>query len=178
MSNHRDIVESADAIFCGIGKLIVAFQQVEMWLAESLAGMLLLKDKTDKHLVASAMSYRQKVDLMVELHKKRKPKYGGKASLNTIRKALYVAEEFRNRIVHSFWEIECGETDRWVRIKASLRGKNGLNVISRNGESINFEECHKALQTIREWMLTSEERLVTAIQILKKAEEEIENGDS
>ncbi|MFZ2277409.1 MAG: hypothetical protein WAW39_06410, partial [Prosthecobacter sp.] len=127
-------------------------------------------------IVASAMSYRQKVDLMVELHKKRNPKYGGTASLHTIRRALFTAEEFRNRIVHSFWAIECGETDRWVRIKASLRGKSGLNIISKNAEYLDFEECDKALMKIREWMIASEEGLVSAIQILEKAEEEIEKG--
>jgi hypothetical protein len=102
MNRQNSIAETAKAIYSGIGKIIVTFQQIEMWLSQVLTGMLLLKDKTDQHLVSAAMSYRQKVDLMVELYNKRKPKFGGAASLATIRKALCTAEEFRNRIVHSF----------------------------------------------------------------------------
>lgn len=160
--------EEAERLYAGIGKIIVRFQQVEMWLAEVLAGLLLMRDQTDRHLISSAMSYRQKVDLLIELYPKRKPKMDAKVDIAIVRKALYAAEEFRNRIVHSFWGIECGENRRWVRIKASLKGRNGFSVKTVTADTKMLEECADALQYVCLWMFADDAGLESATRILNQ----------
>lgn len=159
---------NATELFAGIGKIVVRFQQIEMWVSEILAGMLLMRNKDDRYLVSSAMSFRQKVDLLVELYPKRRPKMVHDIDIKLVRRALYTAEEFRNRIVHSFWAIECGERTRWVRIKASLRGRLGFTLRSVDANTLMLEECAGALKTICEWVLATPAEVEAAIGVIDR----------
>ncbi len=114
------------------------------------------------------MSYRQKVDLCFELYPKRKPKFNTKADLKIIKKALYAAEEFRNRIVHSFWALECGDNERWVRIKGSLKGRNGFSMKTVTANSEELKKCSESLVYICQWMYGTNEGLLAAIETLNK----------
>lgn len=66
------VVNETTRLFEGIGRIVVSFQQIEQWLAEILAMLLRMREKDDRFLVSAAMSFGQKVDLLVDLYPKRK----------------------------------------------------------------------------------------------------------
>lgn len=156
-------IAERDRLFAAIGRVVVNFQQVELWLAESLASILSLQVLEDRHIILSAMSFRQKVDLVAELYPRKKTHYHG-VDMKLIKKALYAAEEFRNRIVHSVWAVEF--PGKWVRIKGSIRGKGGFSLATTAGNISQLEAAATALMAIREWELSDVETLQTAIAVI------------
>lgn len=154
-------------LFEGIGRIVVSFQQVEQWLSEILALLLRMREKDDQFLVSAAMSFGQKVDLLVALYPKRKPSQLQDVDLKVVKKALSTAEEFRNRVVHSFWAIECANENRWVRIKGSLRGRKGLKLSKTPANIELLHQCDLALLVIREWMLNDAPKIEAATKILE-----------
>ena len=104
---------------------------------------------------------------MVELYPKRKSDHLKDVDLVVVKNALATAEEFRNRVVHSFWAIECADEARWIRIKGSLRGRKGLK-LSKTPANIEMQhECDSALLVIREWMLKETSIIEVAAATLK-----------
>lgn len=155
--------EERDHLFAAIGRIVVNFQQIELWLAESLASLLLLQDPEDRHIVLSAMSFSQKVDLLAELYSRKKThRYG--VEIRLIRKALYAAEQFRNRIVHSVWAVE--SSGNWVRVKGSLKSKDGFSLAINQANISKLEAAATALLAIREWELKDAASLESAVAIL------------
>jgi hypothetical protein len=152
-----------DRLFAAIGQIVVNFQQVELWLAESLTGLLSLKTMEDRHIISSAMSFRQKVDLVAELYPRKRMHERG-VTMILIRQALYAAEEFRNRIVHSLWAVEF--PGKWVRIKGSIKGKNGFSLATTAANISQLEGAATALLAIREWELNDAATLQAAIVAL------------
>jgi len=168
-STRKDSSLEAETLrlYQAIGCIVVSFQQIEQWLAQVLAMLLRMRERDDQHLVSAAMSFGQKVDLLVELYPKRRPQYLKEVNMVTIRQALVAAEEFRNRVVHSFWAIECGDEARWIRIKGSLRGRKGFNVKTTSAQVEMLETCDQALHVIREWMRRESAELDLATSTLK-----------
>ena len=127
-----------------------------------------MREREDQYLVSAAMSFKQKVDLLVEIFPRRTERHPKlpKIDITDARKALYAAEEYRNRVVHSFYAVECGEdSSRWLRMKGSLRGSRaGFSLNSVEANVHIFEECNDALAIIREWGLKEPEiiRMATA----------------
>lgn len=161
--------EEQTRLFAAIGRIVVEFQQMESWLAESLTGLLALDPMGDRHTVLASMSFRQKVDLLFVLYG-RKRRHDLKTPMETVRKALHKAEEYRNRIVHSVWAV--GGTPRtWIREKSSLRGKKGLGVTSRAVDIAHLEKSADSLRTITQWELATEQELTAAIQHLQADDE-------
>jgi hypothetical protein len=170
MDDRANIVEQAEQLYRAIGMAVVNFQQIEQWLAEELALLLRMRDKDDQHLVSAAMSFGQKVDLLVNLFPKRAVRHPNLPVVDVaiVKKALEAAEEYRNRVVHSFYAIECDDESRWIRIKGSLRGRKGFSLNSVEVNVAAFDECNDALKTIRGWSLTEPGNLVRATELLKK----------
>ena len=152
-----------DRLFAAIGRVVVNFQQVELWLAESLASVLSLEVLEDRHIISSAMSFRQKVDLVAELYPRKKT-HGQGVEMKLIKKALCTAEEFRNRIVHSLWAVEF--PGKWVRIKGSIKGKGGFSLATSAANISQLEAAAIALLVIREWELNDSATLQAAIVAL------------
>ena len=152
-----------DRLFAAIGHVVVNFQQVELWLAEALASVLALKVLEDRHVISSAMSFRQKVDLVAELYPRKKAHYHG-VEMQLIKKSLYAAEEFRNRTVHSLWTIEF--PGKWVRVKSSIKGRKGFALSISAVNIAHLEGAAIALLAIREWELNDAATLQTAIDAL------------
>lgn len=165
-----NLVDQTEALFRAIGLAVVRFQQIEQWLSEELAVLLRMRDKEDQYLVSAAMSFGQKVDLLVELFPKRADRHPDLPLVNIeiARKALSAAEEYRNRVVHSFYAVECVDESRWLRMKGSLRGRKGFSLNSVVFNVKIFEECNEALKVIREWSLKGDDDLNEATAILKK----------
>lgn len=161
------VVTETARLYEGIGRIVVSFQQIEQWLAEVLAMLLRMREKDDQYLVSAAMSFGQKVDLLVELYPKRKTAHLKDVDLIVVKNSLSTAEEFRNRVVHSFWAIECGDETRWIRIKGSLRGRKGLKLSKTPANIEMLNECDGALMVIREWMLKETSKIEAATATLK-----------
>jgi len=157
----------ADDLFAALGRVVVAFQLLELWVAEALSGMLGLLEQNDRHLISAAMSYRQKVDLLIELYSTHgNPNLS--VSLAVIKRAMLLAEEFRNRTVHSVWSIR--DSRQWVRTKSNLRGRTGFEVKTRTAEISLLQDATKAMDNIRCWEFCDEALLVTAIHDLSQSE--------
>lgn len=161
------VVTETKRLYEGIGQIVVSFQQIEQWLAEILAMLLRMREKDDQFLVSAAMSFGQKVDLIVELYPKRKTANLKDVDLIVVKNALSTAEEFRNRVVHSFWAIECADETRWIRIKGSLRGRKGLKLSKTPANIEMLHECDNALIVIRQWMLKDASTIAAATATLK-----------
>ncbi|WP_439467672.1 hypothetical protein [Roseateles sp. NT4] len=165
----RDLVEGTDRLLRAIGHVVVAFQLLELWVAEALSAALRMKSVDDRHLVSAAMSYRQKVDLLFELY----ARHGMPASeFNPViaKRAMLVAEEFRNRVVHSVWALHGEESRRWVRTKANLRGRSGFDVVTRPAQAELLEAASRAMNNVRNWEEGNEAELTLAIQALSAQE--------
>lgn len=130
--SESNLVDQTDALLRAIGHTVVRFQQVEQWLAEELALLLRMREKDDQYLVSAAISFKQKVDLLVEIFPRRAERHPNlpKVDVTEVRKALYAAEEYRNRVVHSFYAVECDDSRKWVRMKGALRGRSGFSLNS------------------------------------------------
>lgn len=129
-----------------------------------------MREKEDQFLVSAAMSFKQKVDLLIEIFPRRAERHPNlpKVEVAVVRKALYAAEEYRNRVVHSFYAVECSDSSKWVRMKGSLRGRAGFSLNSVDANVQIFEECNNALGVIREWSLKERETLREATAVLIK----------
>lgn len=152
-----------DRMFSAIGHIVVNFQQVELWLAEILASVLSLRVLEDRHVISSAMSFRQKVDLVVELYPRKKVHDQG-VEMSLIKKSLYAAEEFRNRVVHSLWAVHA--PGKWVRIKSSIKGRRGFALSTSAVNVGQLEVAAAALLVIREWELIDAVSLQEAVDAL------------
>lgn len=166
--NRPNLGTQTDALLRAIGHTVVRFQQVEQWLAEELAVLLRMREKEDQFLVSAAMSFKQKVDLLVVLFPRRAERHPNSpiVEIAEVRKSLYTAEEYRNRVVHSFYGVECSDPSRWVRMKGSLRGRAGFSLNSVEANVAIFEECNEALAVIREWSLCEAASLREATEVL------------
>ncbi|RZO86231.1 MAG: hypothetical protein EVA65_04690 [Oceanococcus sp.] len=153
-------------LYEAIGESVVVFQQIEQWLAEILAVVLRMRHADDQYLVSAAMSFSQKVDLLCEVYPKRKSKSLPDRDMVLIRASLYKAEQYRNRVVHSFWGVECADQSRWVRIKGSLRGKSGFSKQSVSADLQALKSCNGALRIIREWIVRGQDDLHGAMDTL------------
>ncbi len=87
--SQRNLVEETEALYRAIGHTVVRFQQVEQWLAEELAMLLRMREREDQYFVSAAMSFKQKVDLLVEIFPRRaeRPPKLPKVDVADVRKA-------------------------------------------------------------------------------------------
>ncbi|HZW11979.1 MAG TPA: hypothetical protein VFF81_02145 [Noviherbaspirillum sp.] len=158
-----DIVATHDHLLKAIGDVVVSFQQIELWISEALAKDLGLKVLEERYLVLSAMSFRQKVDLLMELFPRKRMHMRG-VDMALVRKAFRAAEEYRNTIVHSVWAVD---GDRgWTRNKGSLRKKSGFSVVSETAQVEALEAAAAALRTVRDWEIAEAQQLEDAIRVL------------
>lgn len=173
MSPQSQLSEDTDRLFRAIGRVVVQFQLLELWVAEALSSKLSMKSETDRHLISASMSYRQKVDLLFELY----ARHGQPSStFNHViaKKALISAEEFRNRIVHSLWSVQ-GEPRQWARTKANLRGRDGFALKTSPAKANFLEEAASAMNKIRAWEEVNESELNEAIRLLSLQEADVQS---
>jgi hypothetical protein len=134
-------------------------------LSGILALLLKLQESNDRYRIAAAMSFRQKVDLMCDLYDSRKNPKWPSVDISVTRKALNTAEEFRNRVLHSFWHLD-GKLE-WIQTKPNLRSKTGLKIDTRVVSIENLEIGAKSLYVIRDWYLGQSDKISLATNELK-----------
>lgn len=158
--------EDKARLFAAIGDIVVRFQQIELWVSETLSELIDLNPLDDGFAVMAAMSYRQKVDLMVTLFP-RKSKNQFSTDIDLSRRALYTAEEFRNRVVHSVWAVS---GDTWTREKGSLKGKSGFAKQRVCVDICQLENAAESLSIIMKWSMIPSTKLEEAMNQLKSCE--------
>lgn len=161
----NDVVKDADRLFAVIGRIVVNFQQVELWVSEALAQALGLSTLENRYVIQAAMSFRQKVDLLMELIG-RTTDHDLPCSPAKARQALAAAEEFRNGVVHAFWGTD--GMGKWMRTKPSLKGKHGFALRTTDADISFLEEAADAIATVRDWEFEDDDALQTAIQVFRK----------
>lgn len=163
--------KDSERLFSAIGRVVVAFQLLELWVAEALSAALNMSSEDDRHLVSAAMSYKQKVDLLFELYA-RHGTSNPRVKVAITKRAMLAAEEFRNRVVHSVWAVTPGveSSKHWVRTKASLRGRSGFELTRRLAQAKLLEEAATAMNHVRAWEEGNENELLEAIKTLSSLE--------
>lgn len=164
---HTDLVAQTDRLYLAIGRVVVEFQFVENTTAECLATLMKMREQEDQHRVAAAMSFRQKVDLLCDLYPKRKSANWPNVEIDVVRKSLFVAEEFRNSVVHSFWHVGESNAPKWMRSKSTLRTSTGLKITSGIANIECLEVGSKALASVRNWYLGDSDALKKSTKALK-----------
>ncbi|MFA6310101.1 MAG: hypothetical protein WCV99_01525 [Sterolibacterium sp.] len=167
-----DIVSETAHLCQAIGKVVIEFQFIEYTVAEILASILKMREEADQHRVAAAMSFRQKVDLLCDLYPTRKGPKWLEVDISIVRKSLYASEEFRNRVVHSFWYVSGSAPMQWMHSKASLRSTAGLRVTTSSTANIEvLEQGTKVMYGIRDWYVTEPPKLQLLLQELQRLSE-------
>lgn len=161
----NNFIADKKRLFQGIGETVVQFQFLEHEVAEVLASLLQMHHPSDTHRITAAMSFGQKVDLMCDLYPSRKNPDWPSVDLRLTRSVLKVAEAFRNTVVHSFWHL--GTERHWMRTKANLRRKDGLNVSTGVVSLDALEEGAKCLSVVRDWYLGSSDQVEAAADRLE-----------
>lgn len=170
-----DIVSRTERLYKSIGQVIVEFQFIEHTLSEILSKLLQLNEPEDTYRVLAAMSYRQKVDLISDIYDRKKPHNWPSVDFKVTRKALYTAENFRNRVVHSFWHVATDAENevKWMSVKSSIKTPKGLKLSAGEVNIQHLEESVKPLHDIRGWYLGLTDDVFNANEKLKKYAEEI-----
>jgi len=166
-----DTVSEKDRLCQAIGKVVIEFQFIEYTIAEILASILKMKEESDQHRVAAAMSFRQKADLLCDLYPTRRHAKWLEVDIPLVRKALYASEDFRNRVVHSFWYVSGSEPMQWMRSKASLRSSAGLRVSTGTANIEVLEQGTKVMYGIRDWYVTEPAKLKRLLEDLQRLSE-------
>lgn len=158
----NNLVAETDALFNVIGRVVVKFQQIELWVSEALAVQLGFPALENRYVFQAAMSFRQKVDLLMELLN-RKSKRTFPCSISVAQRALGAAEEFRNGVVHAFWGVN--GLGKWERVKPSIKGKHGFVLRTKEADLMYLEKAVAALATVRDWEIKDDTSLQEAIEI-------------
>lgn len=155
-----NLVADTEKVLRNIGEVVVAFQMMELEVAEVLSALLKMQIKEDKYRIASSMSFSQKVNLMSDLYQDRKGLEWPSLDFPLTRQALEAAESFRNTVVHSFWGVKSGQ--HWVKAKANLRGRGRLTLSQGKVDIEAFDEGIQCLREIRSWYLGRPEKMQIA----------------
>jgi hypothetical protein len=116
-----------------IGRLVMSFNDLEAELAKAVAERLGQNSPEIVDMINASMSYGQKADLFAALLLRQFAGTRNQTELvKNVRRALNLAEQYRNSICHSHWS----ESDGWsslfsseiLKRKPKTKGGNGLSV--------------------------------------------------
>lgn len=150
-----------------IGEVVISFQSMENEIAGIICSLLSMGEPKDVQRISSAMSFKQKVDLVCEIYPTRKKKGWLSLEIKTVKNSLYAAEEFRNSIVHSFWYVSGDKRMVWMRSKGSLRSSSGLVHVNGVADIGALEKGKTAMAKIRNWYLGETNELKAATTEIK-----------
>jgi DNA primase catalytic subunit len=167
---NTDLITDTDRLSQCIGKVVIDFQFIEYTLSEILARLLELKETNDIYRILAAMNYRQKVDFISDIYELRKPNNWPNVDISLSRKALFAAEDFRNKVVHSFWHIN---NSTWFHTKSSLKTSKGLKIDTGRVNIEYLEKSLESLHIIRDWYLGRTDKLINATKELKEFAEQL-----
>ncbi len=154
-----------------LGRLVIAFNNLEHALAHEVSlelfGALGKEEPSSTHtsdwisqafrqvndtgvhdMIMASMSFGQKLDFLAALSLK---KFSGNTRqekhVRLVVKALFEAETFRNRMLHSVWTENFMD---YSQVKAGTRGRKGLNIQQANVNIPHIRRTVKAINTLRD----------------------------
>ncbi|WP_144604708.1 hypothetical protein [Algoriphagus algorifonticola] len=163
-----NITEQRDRLFFLVGETVINFQKIEYYLADFLYKLLELNHEEKHLLLMDSLTFGQKMNLTFELFGKKKNKLTYIAEdfdFEMARKCLSKAEEFRNKIVHSFYFLDAKE-DHFKKQKSNIKGKNGLKTKVSIIDFDSLANCNQQLQNLAFWYLNSNKSLQESFDIL------------
>ena len=158
-----------DDLSLWLGRLVIAFNNLEHALAHEVSLELFRVlgqeesistdspdwtsrafrrvDDTGVHnMIMASMSFRQRLDLLTALSLKKFPDNARQGKhIHLIAKALSDADDFRNRMVHSIWTEDFED---YSRIKAGIKGRNGLKIQKANANIPHIQQAVEAIKTL------------------------------
>lgn len=168
-----DIIKQRDKLYFLVGETVVSFQRIDYILTEFLYLLLKIKHEQNSLLLMDALSYSQKVNLTFELlRSKDKLTFGTLSKIDLIlaKKCLTKAEEFRNKIVHSFYFIDLKD-ELFKKQKSNIKGKSGLKT---KVSKINYDDlmnCNLELMRLDMWFTSDNSSLEKTFNTLNKYNE-------
>jgi hypothetical protein len=134
---HASELLDERALHEALGRFVVSFSSLEFTLAHAV-GILIGSEETVGQTVAATMSFQMLLDTYCSLLLLRADQAEAtEQRLDALRTALAVEEQYRNTVVHSFWQPdlpieEDGDSSRLIgshlRLKMSSRGGKGMRV--------------------------------------------------
>jgi hypothetical protein len=152
-----------------LGRLIIAYNSLESSLASSLmmelveligkdeppekAPMLYVVPSLQRaydaglgHIVMGTLPFKQKLDFLTALLLKKFEKNEElQKHVNKMTGLMYAADEFRNKMVHSVWEVSHSEVSR---IKAKTKGRKGLMVDKEETDITHLRSACNAIDCL------------------------------
>lgn len=163
-----DIINQRDKLFYLIGETIVAFQRIEYDSTELLYYLLELNHEKKHLILLGALSFNQKLNLIFELAKNKEKDFkylNKKLDLKLAKKCLNNAEQYRNKIVHSFYYLEKNE---FKKRKVNIKGKNGLVINENSINYLQLEKCNDALRKLDSWFIYENDYMNEVNQIFNE----------
>ena len=103
-------------------------------------------DSNLKENISAAMSYRQKLDFLAALLYKR---YAGNEKhvthIKTICALMYDADEYRNKMIHSYWYDGIGD---FTRYKPTSKGMKGLRITKHRFDFQQISDAVRAMKLV------------------------------
>jgi len=121
-------VSISDDHCLAIGRITVAFAELESWLSSFIWS--LIGPFSEQHvgqMVTAEMSFRQKLDLLVSLFQYRCKDTQKRDELKALVARLSELEQQRNTVQHSLWIRQTSDPGEATRLKITAKRKHGLS---------------------------------------------------
>jgi hypothetical protein len=105
-----------------------------------------------RDIMMATMPFKQKLDFLAALLIKRfsnNPEQ--KSHIDKVAGLMLAADEFRNKMVHSFWEESYGE---FSRVKVKTKGRKGLKVEREDADIKQLREAIQEIQFLEDCLFT------------------------
>jgi hypothetical protein len=139
-----------------LGKVIIAFEQLDEMLATSISFLLRRGDEVGR-IVTAQLSFRAKVDMFGALFKAHRPQSTIFNLIDELCAACLQIEDERNKIVHSKWSNTL-DNKALSRSKFTARAKHGLKEATDTWEPGHFisleNHCYYLAHEIDSWMFS------------------------
>lgn len=111
-----------------IGKITVAFAELESWLSSFIWALIVpFSEQHIGQMVTAEMSFSRKLDLLVSLFQYRCKDASKRDQLKGIVVRLSNLEQRRNTVQHSLWIRQSSDPAEATRLKITSKRKHGLS---------------------------------------------------
>jgi len=132
-----------------IGRIVIAFNQLEYRLAEQLAEELGHVSGPVRDTIHASMTFGQRLDMLSALLLERfRENPGHLASVNEIIDALSAAENCRNNVVHSEWSMALVFCMEFERRKVRTKGRKGLKIQTARANVVGLKEAVRSIELL------------------------------
>ena len=120
--------QCSDPIVHGLGEIVIAFGNLELYVSAAIWQMLATDDKVLGQLaqaVTAEMSFDRKLHALSSMFKLRSSSAADNQELATLVTKLNRVQQIRNQVLHSHWPLP-RRLDERMRVKSSAKIRRGL----------------------------------------------------